>query len=739
MKRKFKILLLLLVIAGICILLFFERKSSVEKYSEKSVPLAEICEELSFGIYQGTDWAAFFAPYAREELTGEMLEQLLLKLGVADYIEKPSVTGQALIDRAEWKRLYEQILDLLDTERFVEKKELLILDIAASEEDTRLVTDQGDYHTRLPEYYFSKWQSYELYCIQEQCIGIGGISGGEHSISNAYLTACTEDQIHFLYGGASYEKKIGTLGNPVETGLCDIVIQDGEICALRVKRDMIEGKLLSYDDATIEIEGYGKISHPKYLPIYQTYGEVTEKKLSDIVLGNMNVTYVTGENQVCAILLDQPADIQNIRVLLLAENGGNYREQVYLKSDADAVVSCGEQTGQIAAGTVISAETYIAAKTAGTLTVTPVNGEGKIFLCDAGGTPMSNGYPGALEVRGNEQGYTVVNDVPFETYLCAVVPSEMPQSYELEALKAQAVCARSYAYIQLLRADLAEYGAHINDSTSYQVYNKTEPQEAAKRAVYETAGKMILYEGKPVEAYYFSTSMGYTDTAKIWNIADETSYGYLQSVCLNTDAAALDLSDEETFRNYISQKTNGYDSDVKYYRWFAAADYREKTGKINEILLARKSVAPANILFFDAQGTQELKEADEKTLASFGALTGITVQERSSAGAILTLALQYENGSAIVKNEYNIRNVLGAGVQKIVYADSSESTSVTMLPSSFCAITPQGDGSVVLSGGGYGHGLGMSQNGANGMAKAGMNYEQILQYFYRDITIGSME
>ena len=154
-----------------------------------------------------------------------------------------------------------------------------------------------------------------------------------------------------------------------------------------MKRDRIEGKLLSYDDATIEIEGYGKISHPKYLPIYQTYGEVTEKKLSDIVLGNMNVTYVTGENQVCAILLNQPADIQNIRVLLLAENGGNYREQVYLKSDVDAVVSCGQQANQIAAGTVVSAETYIAAKTAGMLTVTPVNGEGKIFFCDAAGTP----------------------------------------------------------------------------------------------------------------------------------------------------------------------------------------------------------------------------------------------------------------------------------------------------------------------------------------------------------------
>ena len=65
-----------------------------------------------------------------------------------------------------------------------------------------------------------------------------------------------------------------------------------------------------------------------------------------------------------------------------------------------------------------------------------------------------------------------MNSVPFETYLTAVVPSEMPSTYEKEALKAQAVCARSYAYIQLMRADLAAFGAHINDSTSYQVYNK---------------------------------------------------------------------------------------------------------------------------------------------------------------------------------------------------------------------------------------------------------------------------
>ena len=115
------------------------------------------------------------------------------------------------------------------------------------------------------------------------------------------------------------------------------------------------------------------------------------------------------------------------------------------------------------------------------------------------------------------------------------------------------------------------------------------------------------------------------------------------------------------------------------------------------------------------------------------------VEQRSVSGSILSLRISYEKGSALVKTEYNIRKVLGACVQKMVYADASESTNVTMLPSAFCAIIMNDDGTVTLEGGGYGHGLGMSQNAANGMAKSGMNYEEILKYFYNDIKINVME
>lgn len=116
----------------------------------------------------------------------------------------------------------------------------------------------------------------------------------------------------------------------------------------------------------------------------------------------------------------------------------------------------------------------------------------------------------------------------------------------------------------------------------------------------------------------------------------------------------------------------------------------------------------------------------------------MNVEERSGSGAILTLKLTYEKGMVLVKSEYNVRKVLGACVRKIVYADGSTQEEVTLLPSAFAAIVTNEDGSILLQGGGYGHGLGMSQNGANGMAKSGMGYEDILHYFYNDVNIENM-
>lgn len=706
------------------------------QYSDRQVAAAEAAAQLGFGVYAQEDWEAWFETFHKSYLTKGTVSRLLEKLGVAEYIEVPGATGVHVMTRAEWSGIYDQILDYLDMEQEVKKHVFLVLGVLEADKENVLTTNGEDIYTRLPVTYFENWNAYEAYMIEEKCVGLVGISEEETDIENVYLKDVKDGTAEFLYAGNAYTKEIGETESGLSPGVCDLVFSGGAVISVRVKQDTINGGLLSYDDSTIEIEGYGKIAHDGKVPVYQTYGEAAEKSLSDVILGNMEVDYVTGEKKVCAILIRQPASIENIRVLLLAEDGGKFWQEAFLKCSSEAVLKCGETEETVAGDTLLAAGDYLKAEDGGTLTLTPSAEDGQIFLCDSSGNRVSNGYSGDMEVRKPGQGYTFVNQLPFETYLCAVVPSEMPSSYGMEAQKAQAVCARSYAYIQLLRADLAEYGAHIDDSTSYQVYNKVAPTESSIKAVQETAGQVMTYRGETIEAYYFSTSMGYTETPVIWNVEDLEKYGYLKTVCLNETPYEGDLSDEEDFLAYISQKGNGFDSGIRFYRWSAVADYREKTQEISRIVEERRAVSPKNIIYYEADGTTECSES--VSAADMGQLIGIEVLKRSGGGSILTLGLTFEKGSVHVMTEYNIRRVLSCGVDTITYADGSEGAASALLPSAFCAVTVQGDGTVLLTGGGYGHGLGMSQNGADGMAGAGMGYEDILHYFYNDIEIGTV-
>ena len=735
-KLKVKNLLMLvgIVLAMFVIIICRKGRASydIDIYSEKYVSLKEVKAELGFSVYGEKEWDAFFSAYHKDYLTPEMLKRLLVQLGVQEYIEFSEKDLQDSVTRAQWNEIYLQILDYLDTNKKVNRDTVLVLGNMKAEEENVLFTNEGDVYTKLPVSCFEQWRAYEIYTIDEKCVGIYGVSKEACSISNAYLTGSANGVITFLFQGDSYEFSFGEDGVEPATGVCDLILIDGKLDTIRQKQDFIEGNMLSYDEKTIEIDGYGKISHDGKIPVYQIYGEIVEKSISDVVLGNMAVEYIIGEEEVCAILMKMPASIEDIRILLLAEDGRKFRKEVFLKCDTQAVLTCGENEENIAADTVVSAEEYIAGNQL-TLSMKSVSEDGKIYLCDKDGNQTSNGYHGRMEVRLLEGGYTLVNSVPFETYLCAVVPSEMPSSYEPEALKAQAVCARSYAYIQLMRADLAAYGAHIDDSTSYQVYNKTPESDESKKAVYETAGKVMTYQGDVIEAYYFSTSVGYTDTAAVWNAADDASYGFLKSNCLNEEKSEYDLSSEDGFKEYLKSETEGFDSDVKFYRWEVAADYREKTDEINSILESRRIVSEENVIYYESGGKNEVE-----SLNGFGKLKKLFVKKRSEAGTILILGLQFENGYAEVKSEYNIRKVLGLGFEKITYADGSTSDSMSLLPSACCKVEALEDGSYRLLGGGYGHGLGMSQNGANGMAKEGKTFEEILNFFYQDIEIADI-
>ena len=652
-----------------------------EIFSENYISVDEVKQELIFTVYSQEEWDEWFEGGKKDYLTGAVLDELLKRLGVSEQIDFSEKRKNAAVSRTEWNQVYAQILAFLDMEQSVKKETLLVLNRMEMEDQTVLVTNQGDFYTKLQNTYFTDWMSYDVYIKEDQCIGIAQVSEQEQTIENAYLKSCQDEKISFLFAGAVYEKELQEGWISCEPGVCDLVFRDGALTAIKTKQDIIQGQMLSYDDTEIEIEDYGRIHHNGKLPVYQTYGDVSEKSISDVVLGNMNVAYVTAGKEVCAILILQPADIKNIRVLLLSDDGTNTRSDIYLKCSTNANITCGDETKSAGSEELLHPADTLTMAPGKTFIVKPESEDGKIYLCNGNGTAVSNGYAGTIEVRSTENGYTVVNELPLEEYLYAVVPSEMPSSFSPEALKTQAVCARSYVYMQLMRADLAAYGAHINDSTSYQVYNKVEKTKESVAAVDATCGQVLTWNGKVVEAYYFSTSAGVTSTDEIWG-SDEAA-PYLRSVPCKFD-------EEEPWSSWIVELP-----------WKMLED--------------------------------RIREKGEGTV-----LRSVTVTRRSESGAATALEAVSDKDSCIIENEYEIRKFLAPVNCMITEKDGTETTGGSLLPSAYFELERTQNGNLQVRGKGYGHGVGMSQTGADKMAEQGYDYREILDYFFRNITVENL-
>ena len=308
-------------------------------------------------------------------------------------------------------------------------------------------------------------------------------------------------------------------------------------------------------------------------------------------------------------------------------------------------------------------------------------------------------------------GLVVINDLNLETYLYSVVPSEMPASYEMEALKAQAVCARSYAYRQILLNGYASYGAHVDDSVSYQVYNNLPTDEKVMQAVNETAGKVLRFGEEVATTYYFSTSCGYTTNETIWkNGLAENSY--ISGKLLNDSMEKLDLRDEDNFRQFIlNEEYETYDSGESWYRW--------------------DMTVPAEHISAAICGIEDI-----------GDVENIEVTERNDGGVVQKVLVTGEDGELELVYEHAIRVALNGKGETIRRTYGKDATGGNMLPSGFFVIDRiEEDGEITafrFRGGGFGHGAGMSQNGANHMAEAGKTYEEILGLFYEGTSISEI-
>ena len=203
--------------------------------------------------------------------------------------------------------------------------------------------------------------------------------------------------------------------------------------------------------------------------------------VSDICFGYSFTDIVLDEGSVCGILLAKEEAMEYIRVLL--KNGdynGNFHEQLTISGNTDFTITYGSYENRIQetyrAGEEVVIECGSDYFHGDRVWVRPEALTGRLTLKNVGRSQGIPSYRGMLELVDTEDGIIVINEVLLEEYLYSVVPSEMPSKYPAEALKAQAVCARTYAYGHMEHAGYPQYGAHMDDSTSYQVYNNMSPQ-----------------------------------------------------------------------------------------------------------------------------------------------------------------------------------------------------------------------------------------------------------------------
>ena len=580
-------------------------------------------------------------------------------------------------------------------------------------------------------------------------------------LRNVWIPEADEEQITVFCDGERLQFTIdadvkGDGGLPpveqMREQLADVEITDDRVTAVTLKTDKITGKVLAADDGSVEIEGEGKIPFAADWKGYRLYRELTMCTTKDLTFGYADADFVIENNEICGILLVREETMENIRVLIKASDYADVLHQtVTLTADCDYRIqySAGEAVKEerIPQGREITLDADSDYFAGGRMKVIPDLNTGKICLLSVHrnqGTPY---YRGSMELLRTQEGIAVVNELPLEEYLYSVVPSEMPSSYPLEALKAQAICARTYAYGHMIRAGYPQYGAHVDDSTSYQVYNNITEADRTTTAVKETYGCMIYTEnGLPANTYYYSTSCGVGTTADIWKTAEAGGLTYLVSSRLNPEsilrqtgttlpAGTDDLSREEVFHDFIcSKQPEDYEAAEPWYRWTYTVEEADAE-QMSEILEKRYQANEKLVL--------TLKDGDyiSQNIKEFSKIKDISIVKRGAGGVADEMVILTDQGTYKVISEYNIRAVLCDGSSKVIRQDGSEVATPKLLPSAFFVIEPSHDKKNVVGyniiGGGFGHGVGMSQNGAKNMALQGLDAEQILNFFYEGCKICS--
>ena len=681
--------------------------------------------------------------YAGMQMKGDNIKLILEKIGIENDV-KDSIYHEYGSDkkltRQQWLEIVRTIIESNGLKDTVEEKEICVYEVIEGEETDMVVSNEKIYT------YFGGDKSVKKYVSRdtvanavvrgETIIYISSVQKSDNLYENVLIKETDGENIKVVLNGSERTFVATGLNENLTNVVADIKLLDGKVNRLILKRDYIAGKVLAIADDGIEIEGYGKILLSEKCRYYIGYKNYEQSDKGVVVVGSERVRFVVADKIICAAILKNDENEKNIRVLLKSTGyeslfhnhvslscQGKYQLSYYEMNesgDREENVTVHEPEEAVEIEPNDERLKY------GRIKVTPVDENGKTTIHSISRNNSSPEYRGTIEISNYDGKLVIINDISLEKYLYAVVPSEMPTSYGTEALKVQAVCARSYAISHLSDNQLSVYGAQVDDSTNYQVYNNTKENETTIEAVDQTYGEVLSYGDEIANTYFFATSCGSTTDATIWG-AD--GLPYVKGKLLIDADCDIDLEDNEQFSAFIKSDFQTYDSDTSWYRWDFTMTSGQLSDSINKNLGSMCKQNPDKIL---------VKKQDGSFVAEYieniGNVNNIIIDKRLCGGVIDEMTIEGDRAVIKVLKQSVIRNIINPYGIDIHKHDGTSINTFSSIPSAFFTVEKV-DGGIKFYGGGFGHGAGMSQTAVKNMIASGKNYEEILKFFYTDVEI----
>ena len=578
------------------------------------------------------------------------------------------------------------------------------------------------------------------------------LNSASPTLANAYIARVQPGTITVFIGGAQRAYRYDNAVGAAEGGICDITVSGGRAADVTPLRDSFTDTVKAGGNGNIEFAGRGVIPIGADFRVYSVAdGLVKWKSLSNITPGADGIMFVTRGGKLAAAVILKTPSLKTVRVALNTTGfTGLYHKTVSLTATTAFTIDTPGGTKSYKANqTVNIADSMFDSRSngGGRIYVRPSgNGETVLKSVKRGGDNHNPAYRGVIEIAKTPSGYVIDNELSMEQYLYSVLPSEMPTKFGAEAMKVQAVAARSYAVCQIDENRYALYGANVDDSTSCQVYNNVPENSVSVAAADATAGECLTYGGGPVSTNFFSTSCGMTaNSGEIWPDpatgqfpAATAPYMTAQPQFDAKNAAFKDLSAEGDFDKFITdKKIGGYDSAFPWFRWSVSMTPAEAAASINAEIQNRYKINPKLILTLQDDGTYR-----SAPVSDIGNLKDLSVVKRGAGGNAMEVKAAGTKATVLIKADYNIRDLLAPKQHlfggKPIVTTQNDGTAVkdcTIMPSAFFMITKTTDKKggltqLKFTGGGYGHGVGMSQNGVSAMAAQGHKYRDILSHYY---------